>query len=87
MRATTFIANSQVFNRKEGFYFIIILLLPTHVMSAGKGNKKVTVKVAGEIQIESVVSAILDRGSDDGEGAKTCSVRKIKDFLIGQFTF
>jgi len=51
-------------------------------MSAGKGNKKVTVKVAGEIQIESVVSAILDRGSDDGEGAKTCSVRKIKDFLI-----
>jgi len=47
------------------------------------GKKKVTVKAPGEIELKAVVSAILARGSDDGDGAKVCSVRKIKDFIIG----
>ena len=50
-------------------------------------RKKVTVKAPGEIEIKSVVSAILARGSDDADGVKVCSVKKIKDFIIGQFFF
>jgi len=45
-------------------------------------QKKVIVKAPGEIEIKTVVSAILARGSDDADGAKVCSVRKIKDFII-----
>ena len=56
---------------------------PMSKMKSAKSQKKVSVHAPGDIPISSVVSAILDRGSDDPTGAKICSVKKIKDYIIG----
>jgi hypothetical protein len=52
-------------------------------MAEGKSKKIVKVQVPDDISVDLVASAIRARGSDDG-GVKVCSVKKIKDYILGR---
>lgn len=52
-------------------------------MSSGNPKKGVKLQVPEDVSVDSVVSAIRARGSEDGD-VRICSVKKIKDYILGK---